>query len=183
MNIVTESYLRNAARRRSLNEDIRMFSNSRNSNSFDVFLTHSFADRDIVAGIYNELHDLGLKVYVDWIVDPDLDRRNVTKESAERIRTRMASSKSLIYAFSVHSGFSKWMPWELGFVDANTHKCAILPIAQVSGFSFNRTEYLKLYPIITEEISTYNNKAKLALQESETSVYCRSIKDWIEGRV
>lgn len=183
MNIVTESYLRDAARRRSLNEDIRMFSDSRNTTSFDVFLSHNFADREIVAGIYNGLHELGLKVYVDWIVDPQLNRQNVTKESAELIRSRMASSKSLIYAFSVHSDASKWMPWELGYVDGNVHRCAILPIAQVSTVNFVRTEYLKLYPLISENIDIYTNQTRLVLQETETSANRRSIKDWIGGRL
>lgn len=47
---------------------------------FDVFLSHSIADAEIVLGIKQLLEENGLKVYVDWVEDAQLDRRAVTKE-------------------------------------------------------------------------------------------------------
>lgn len=85
--------------------------------SFDVFLSHSIRDAEVVLGVVAALTQQGLNVYVDWIVDPLMDRSRVTPETAERLRQRMRQSSSLIYAHSNQSGTSKWMPWELGYFD------------------------------------------------------------------
>lgn len=91
-------------------------------------------DKEVVKGLYNTLTEQGFSVYVDWIVDPDLNRSFVTKESAEKIRKRMDQSRSLLYAISTNAEMSKWMPWELGYVDGIPgHKCAILPVTKTSG--------------------------------------------------
>jgi len=56
------------------------------------------------------------------------------------------------------------MPWELEFVDGKTDRCTIIPISKDNNFSFNRVEYLKLYPYldisndnlwINEDINSY----------------------------
>lgn len=136
--------------------------------TFDIFLSHSFLDRQIVKGIFLDLTKKGYKVYVDWIVDPHLDRSNVTKESAELIRNRMKNSKSLVLAISANAEGSKWMPWELGFVDGNTNKCAILPVYEnrYNNPSFYEGyEYLKLYPYIKKD--DYNDQ-KLWVAENPT---------------
>ena len=44
------------------------------STKFDIFLSHSFLDKAEVQGLYQELTDFGYSVYVDWVVDPHLDR-------------------------------------------------------------------------------------------------------------
>lgn len=85
------------------------------TDAFDIFLSHSIADAEIVLGIKQLLEETGLKVYVDWVEDAQLDRRAITKETAAALRQRMKQSKSLIYLSSDNSSSSKWMPWELGF--------------------------------------------------------------------
>src|SRR5947209_3205334 len=50
--------------------------------SYDIFLSHSTNDAELVTGMKLTLEDLGYTVYVDWIEDPNLDRSNVTKETA-----------------------------------------------------------------------------------------------------
>ena len=62
--------------------------------SFDVFLSHSVNDADVILGIVAALKQEGLKVYVDWIVDPQMDRSRVTPETAECLRQRMQSACS-----------------------------------------------------------------------------------------
>ena len=47
------------------------------SDQFDVFLCHSLRDAEIVQGAKTILEQNGLKVYVDWIVDPQMDRSAV----------------------------------------------------------------------------------------------------------
>lgn len=44
---------------------------------FDIFLSHSLKDGELVLGLTRALIDMGHSVYVDWMVDPNLDRRRV----------------------------------------------------------------------------------------------------------
>ena len=45
---------------------------------FDVFLSHSTRDAEIVLGVKALLEGMGKKVYVDWVTDHQLDRTRVT---------------------------------------------------------------------------------------------------------
>lgn len=179
MSLLTESFIREAASRRSLNESIRSinsFGRISEEEWFDIFLSHSYLDQELIAGIYNILTSQGLSVYVDWIVDPQLDRNNVTRESAELIRERMFHCRSLLYAISVAARMSRWMPWELGCVDGHTlHKCAILPISKVDTSSFVREEYLKLYPVVKR----VDYSSSLFVTDSDDNNYGENIKNWI----
>ena len=136
---------------------------------FDIFLSHSNLDRKLVEGIYLELTNKGFSVYVDWIIDPHLDRNNVTKETAEIIRNRMKSSLKLLLAMSTNVSLSKWIPWELGFVDGNTNNCALFPVAPGSTTPavFHRSEYLLLYPYLKKATIGYSED--LYLTESAHS--------------
>lgn len=121
---------------------------STSATSFDVFLSHSFNDAELILGIARALNQHGLRVYVDWIVDAQMDRSRVTPATAERLRQRMRQSASLVYAHSVQSGASKWMPWELGYFDGFRSAVAILPVVQADEQSFVGQEYLGLYPYV-----------------------------------
>jgi hypothetical protein len=155
MALITESALRNLATEyrttrvfKSADTILREAATTAETN-FDVFLSHSVKDADVILGIVAALKQQGLKVYVDWIVDPQMDRSRVTPETAERLRQRMRQSASLIiYAHSNQSGSSKWMPWELGYFDGFRSAVAVLPIAQTTQESFAGQEYLGLYPYI-----------------------------------
>lgn len=155
MALFNESRLRTISRDNISQKD-RLFSESRKTSIYDIFLSHSYLDRDVVEGLFIELTKAGFKVYVDWIVDPQLNRTQVTKETAELIRKRMISSKSLLLAMSTNAELSKWIPWELGFVDGHTHACALVPIEKglKETSSFSRSEYLKLYPYISREFGS-----------------------------
>lgn len=145
----TESHFRYY--REKLNDSQRTFSTRAGSDLntlFDIFISYNFNDRDIIKGVYNELTEMGFKVYVDFIVDSNIDRRNVTLQTAKIIRRRLENSKSLIYAQSPAAAMSKWMPWELGVVDGHTKRCAVMPILVNSSDIYHKQEYLQLYPII-----------------------------------
>ncbi|GFM21401.1 uncharacterized protein PO1_contig-126-10 [Mycobacterium sp. PO1] len=116
--------------------------------TFDVFLSHSFKDAPLILGIANHLEKQGLSVYIDWIVDRQLNRSEVTPETASLLRERMGQCTSLIYANSTSSPMSKWMPWELGYFDGSKGgPIAIMPIDDdVPGQQGQ--EYLGLYPAI-----------------------------------
>ena len=138
-------YRLNEAQQREFSDHI---ADSAADTTFDIFLSYNFEDREIVRGVYLWLRNKGFKAYLDFEVDPELDRRNVTKETALLIQSRLKHSKSLIYAQSPHANMSKWMPWELGYVDGHTGKCAILPITPGGVTPAPRQEYLLLYPLI-----------------------------------
>jgi hypothetical protein len=115
--------------------------------SFDIFMSHSYEDAEVISGVKIMIERSGLMVYVDWVEDAQADRSNVTPETAEMLRQRMAHSRFLLYVSSKASPNSKWMPWELGYFDGlrNDH-VGILPIVQSSGDGFKGQEYLGLYP-------------------------------------
>jgi hypothetical protein len=124
----------------------------RSDAKFDIFLSHSFKNKEEVKGVYIYLTDIGYRVYVDWIVDPELDRSEVNSATVQNLRKRMKQSACLIYAVSDQAASSKWMPWELGFMDGFTdHRCAVLPVLDVSTDSFSGQEFIHVYPTITKE--------------------------------
>lgn len=169
MKIYNGVYLRNLSRGKSTFMSSQILNESKKTHtSFDIFLSHSYLDKEIIEGIYIELLNLGYSVYVDWIIDPKLDRSNVTKESASLIRRRLQSSKTLLLAISTNASISKWMPWELGYVDGNTNKCAILPISlgEHAPTSYTGVEYLKLYPFV-KKVPTLGAGEKLFVIEKE----------------
>ncbi|MEZ0183132.1 TIR domain-containing protein [Flavobacterium oncorhynchi] len=181
MPLFTSEYLKRKSSVTSLNESVKVFTarNTRNM-TFDIFLSHSFLDKQEVFGLYTELTALGYTVYVDWIVDSDLDRSKVTKQTAELIKERLKNSKSLLLAISTNATMSKWMPWELGIVDGNTDRCAIVPISQDNSnlYTFDRVEYLKLYPYL--DIATDNSGA-MRLWINEDSTTYTQFENWING--
>lgn len=48
------------------------------SQRFDIFLSHSIRDSELVLGVKVVLEDAGKSVYIDWIEDPALDRAQVS---------------------------------------------------------------------------------------------------------
>lgn len=155
---------------RKLIADSKLFSEYR---TYDVFLSHSFDDAQLIFQLKVELEASGLSVYVDWIEDKQLDRSKVTKETAEIIRKRLKSCKCLLYAISPNSKLSSWVQWELGFADGHKNRrVAILPIEDESNnTTFYKQEYLGLYPYIDKTNSTiWVNGNGYA-----------DIKDWIRG--
>lgn len=173
MGIYSSTYLKNIASTKQRLFESKMFSvrNVPLTTKFDIFLSHSFLDKSEVQGLYQELTDFGYSVYVDWIVDPHLDRVNVTKDSATLVRERMKNSKTLLLAISTNATMSKWIPWELGFVDGNTNKCAIIPVSKeiTPPKNFKGSEYLILYPFIKKLPLKDTNEEKLWVIKSEFS--------------
>jgi hypothetical protein len=128
----------------------------RDTDHFDIFLSHCLKDADAIAGVKTLLEEQGYKVYVDWIIDQQLDRGRVTPESADVLRRRMRSSDSMIFATSESSPDSKWMPWELGYFDGlRQGRIAVLPLLASQGTDFRGQEYLGLYPVV-ERLETTN---------------------------
>jgi len=143
--------------------------------AFDVFLSHRYLDAKEVLALKALIESHGLRVYVDWIESPELQRVNVTKETAAQLRNIMKRSHSLLYADSKNSSGSKWMPWELGFSDGLHSRVAIIPVTdqEQASESFQGQEYLGIYPYLT---LTGN---RLFVRESASNYVLLS--EWIKG--
>lgn len=116
------------------------------SRNYDIFLSHSIRDCELMLGMREILQDLGYSVYVDWFDDPAIDKTKFNVATANQLRTRMSRSKSLLYVTTENMDDSKWMSWECGFFDGLKEKVAIVPIKTADLASFTGKELLSLYP-------------------------------------
>jgi len=192
MAYLSESQVRVAARRDSrvlaksmdsaaaLRESVRADSDDAR---YDIFLCHSVSDAELVQGAKTILEKHNLRVYVDWIVDPQMDRSAVTSDTARKLRSRMRHCDSLLYIFSRNSRRSRWMPWELGYFDGFKGTVGILPITDDNGtIDFSQEEYLGLYPKveITDTALFVNRTKAMPVPASDKENY-RSFQRWISG--
>lgn len=158
----------------ALNESRRI---QDSKSQFDIFLSHSSKDQELVLGLSYMLQDLGYSVYVDWS-DPSLDPDNVTPQTADVLRKRMAQCISLIYAFSENASNSKWMPWELGYFDALKHRVAVLPISKTAKYAYKGSEFVGLYFYIQFAQTQSGNNA-IWIHEGNRYV---SFTNWLNGQ-
>lgn len=181
-NELRKSYNQSAATiaRSIVNESIN-FQNTYTGKTkvYDIFLSHSTSDANLIAGLKLELEDMGYSVYVDWIEDPLLDRNNVTKETALLLQARMKQCLSFIYAFSENSTNSKWMPWELGYFDGIKGTVAVLPISKTNKSTFIGTEYLGIYYYIQANTALGSNTETLWVHETQSKYVI--YRDWLRG--
>ncbi|UCI21349.1 toll/interleukin-1 receptor domain-containing protein [Mesorhizobium sp. B2-1-8] len=195
MALYTEDFFRTLGRPKAISKTASVelaeeIAATNNVNSFDVFLSHSIKDKQVILGVKRFLERQDLVVYVDWIVDNDLERTKVNSDTAEKLRVRMRQSKSLLYAHSNNSPGSKWMPWELGFFDGSNGHIAILPIGKSADESFTGQEFVGLYPSL-ENLSAaslflYRGSAPeryLAHPPNPTVTSVREFKSWLKASI
>lgn len=149
--------------------------------TYDVFLSHSYFDADEIDVLYEEIKEMGFSVYIDWKEDRQLDRSNVTKETANTLRERMNVCKCLLFVTTSNSSNSKWCPWELGYLDGKKGKSAIFPVLEISTTTndFTGTEFLGVYPYITKATISGTTKETLCVHENATTYVL--LKEWLEG--
>ena len=148
---------------------------------FDIFLSHSYLDAELVLGLSLAFQALNYQVYVDWVVDSHLDRSNVSKETARLLRARMEDCKCLFFASTENTTTSKWMPWETGYFDAKKGKVAIVPIRDYTGWgdTYEGQEYLGLYPYISIN-QLQGSTAPVLFVNEDADTYVR-FDSWLEG--
>jgi hypothetical protein len=144
----------------------------------DIFLSHAFADRELVLGVALMIEDLGYSVYVDWRDDPYMDRSEVTPETAATLKARMKGSRCLFYSTTSNAADSKWMPWELGFKDGDNTRAAVLPLVQYTTTSYQGQEYLGIYPYV-DAADDKGGKRRLWVRRSSTCYV--NFDSWLEG--
>lgn len=146
---------------------------------YDIFLSHCFLDDKYIFTISEIIKEMGYTVYVDWIEDSQLDRKNVNKRTAEILKIRMKNCKCLFYAVSENATNSKWMPWELGYFDGIKSKVAILPvnnsIKQLN--NFEGQEYLGLYAYVSKDRSNGAEKENLLIHTNDKEYV--DFKNWL----
>lgn len=147
--------------------------------TYDIFLSHSIKDAEIILGIKGICEDLGYTVYVDWIDDRKLDRSKVTPVTANVLRGRMKNSRSLFYVTTENSESSKWMPWECGYFDGLKEKVSIVPVKSNSTSSYNGQEYLGLYPYCVKDKNKLGNDMLWVHRDEVTYV---SYEDWVSQK-
>jgi hypothetical protein len=147
-------------------------------NHFDVFLSHSTKDSELVLGTKNILEkEFDLSVYVDWVTDAHLDRSHVTAETARALRNRMSQSEALFYLATEGAAESTWMPWELGYFDALKGRVAILPVKKTESSTFTGNEYLGLYPYV--DLATVQNSSNERLWVNRSAEKYKDFRTWL----
>lgn len=164
---------------RVLLENNRIYSSK---NQFDIFLSHSYLDREEVLSLVQLFNKCAYSVYVDWIYDYRLDRNSVSVNTAELLRKRMNQSRGLAYLATGNSTNSKWCPWELGYFDGKSGnaRCCILPILNYLAYSYKGQEYLGLYPYLEYEKYADRDVYDFWVHEQNSSKYV-SLRSWLCG--
>ena len=163
-----------------LNENRQIFTSK---NRYDVFLSHSSLDKELVYVLVNLFNKAQYSVYVDWMVDTQLDRTSVSKRTSEVLRTRMDSSRSLAYVATGNAAQSKWCPWELGYEDGKTRgRCAILPVLDNSSALFKGQEYLSLYPYMEYVQTPNSSRYDFGVYDNENPKMYVVLSSWLDGK-
>ena len=179
--ILTESVIRQASReakehRILISESTMHFDAAGN---YDLFISHSFSDKELISGLYHLFIKAGYKVYIDWIDDKGLDRSRVTSDTAALIKKRINASTGTTYVSTSNSTSSKWCPWELGVADGMKGKVCILPVMESS---FKGQEYLGLYPYLEYAKVQGEEKQEFWVHDQVDRNKYIILRDWLRGK-
>lgn len=177
---VSKSLDLNKSASQILNEVVKSQSTDRR---YDIFLSHSFKDADIILGIKIKLEKFGYTVFVDWFDSPEMDRSKVNSSSAKVLRDKMDCCKCLFYATTENATYSKWMPWECGYFDGKKGRSAIFPLTTLKEKKYSGQEYLGLYPYITEGAVLGRKSgtiSKILWVCKSPNIYC-PLDKWLSG--
>lgn len=132
-----------------ISEERIIKSASESSSGKKVFLSHSSADKEHLAGVIRFFEKLTASVYVD-----EGDKRlpkPPSPETAQILRDTIQQCPRFVVLISENSYSSRWIPWELGLADGfkGVASVAILPISKSANEGdWAKQEYLGLYPRI-----------------------------------
>lgn len=153
MAFLHESDIRANGRRRaaaegvSPHEAMRRVSRSRRPR-YDIFLSQTIHDAEIVLGVYAVLTEKGYVVFCDWIDAPEARRREVTPANADFIRRMLTISDTLLFLDTEKADQSLWMCWELGWFDGARGTVGVLPVLPDRHNYYRGREFLGLYPYL-----------------------------------
>lgn len=153
MTFIRESEVRTRARRRAqaasqTPEDALNALAGMRRPRFDIFLSQTTRDAEIVLGVYDLLVEQGYSVFCDWIIAPEVNRSEVSPANAAFVRCAMMICDTLLFLDTDQADQSLWMCWELGWFDGNKGHVAILPVLEDKAAQYRSREFLGLYPYI-----------------------------------
>lgn len=156
MAYLRENDIRARARRRAASEglsiDAALLQAAKDRKPrYDIFLSQTIRDAEIVFGVYDYLIDKGFSVFCDWVENPETDRSKVTPSNAAFIRETMDICDTLLFLDTESADQSLWMCWELGWFDGRRGPVGILPILHEDTHFYRGREFLGLYPYIEED--------------------------------
>lgn len=154
-----------------LEAGLESFSETRHR--YDIFISHSYNDKEDVRLLYNMFKSLGLNPYIDWIddrLDSFEERKPGDPETAKTLKDRMQQSSCMLYVASSNADHSLWMPWEFGYCDGIKKSIAIFPFLPNRSSRFDDCGYLKMYPKVEFDESTI-----------EFTIGDKEISTWIRG--
>ncbi len=158
---------------------VKIASKEETNDRYDIFLSHRFLDSKEILGIITELENFGYAVFVDWLEDLRLSRTSISKHTAAKLKKYMVRSRALFFATTSNYRRSKWMPWELGYMDGKKNgRVAILPVSDTNTNHYYGQEYLGLYPYISKEKGR-DNIYKIWVNE-QPDIYV-TLEKWLDG--
>lgn len=147
---IKDSYFTEASENTHLMESLFSETNKLKSN-YDIFLSHSSKDEELIDALYWELSNKGFSVFLDR---QDANNTDID-EMATCLKDAMNKSTYLLYLHTHNAQQSKWTPWELGYFDCKKDSSRILVMPTFNDFgkfaSYNGQEYLKQYKEICVE--------------------------------
>jgi hypothetical protein len=156
--------LRLAASRTRQNIVTKSFNEALSKSQQTAFLCHSHKDHFLVKGLQNLLHENGWDVYIDWL-DEELPS-SPNKETAEKIKAKIAQTDWFLFLATNNSTSSRWCPWEIGYADSiQPHEKIIMIPTEDDNGSWHGNEYLQLYKRIIAASNNFTNKSGYAVFE------------------
>jgi hypothetical protein len=155
------------------------------THKFDIFLSHNYHDvqisRNRLLGAKKFLEQFGYTVYVDWIIDYEMNRDDVNASTVELLRIRMRNSRCLLFLTSENMQQSKWMPWQIGYMDGRNSRVAIFPLARSANLEkFYGQDYLGAYPFVEAEMVEGTNTRLLWVSRNDGKYI--GFQDWLAGK-
>jgi hypothetical protein len=90
----------------------------------------------------------GWDLYIDWKDHEMPEKPN--KETAERIKKKIAELDWFLFLATPNSSESRWCPWEIGIADTRkSHDKIVIITTQDSSGNWYGNEYLQLYAQIS----------------------------------
>lgn len=118
---------------------------------YDVFLSHSSIDSELLLQLKSILNQININVYIDWVNDKGALKRELTNvNTANAIIERLKASKALLYVLTDACLNSQWTPWELGFFHALKNKVCVYNPNHII-----KAPFLDIYPTVILKDKTF----------------------------
>lgn len=110
--------------------------------TYDLFISHSCLDKDIVRSVVKAANNVGMNCYVDWISDNDFLKRSlVSNYTKEVLKARMECASKLLFLSTDNSRKSSWVSFELDYFQNEVKREIVMIIADgTDAHEFRRIE-------------------------------------------